>query len=174
MHPLVQLETELRPCVYCLNCSNLTVLSVSENFQAKVMAAAASVSAAAREENPNAGPNFVSRQLHENYDPAVEHENWVSRDPEVEPSDGDAPSDNECQRRVEEELTTLSPEEIESRLDRTRREFYNRRKIIIKNLPSDVSNQVSFLNFILVFTSVRKLTRVSNFIRSSPGYNSLI
>uniref|UniRef100_A0A673X674 Ribonucleoprotein PTB-binding 1 n=1 Tax=Salmo trutta TaxID=8032 RepID=A0A673X674_SALTR len=105
------------------------------------MAAAVSVSAAAREENPNAGPNFASRPLHKNYDPAVEHENWVSRDPEVEPSDGDAPSDNECQRRVEEELTTLSPEEIESRLDRTRREFYNRRKIIIKNLPSDVSNQ---------------------------------
>uniref|UniRef100_A0A8C8ISU3 RRM domain-containing protein n=1 Tax=Oncorhynchus tshawytscha TaxID=74940 RepID=A0A8C8ISU3_ONCTS len=103
------------------------------------MAAAASVSAVAREENPNTGPNFASRPFHENYDPAVEHENWVSRDPE--PSDGDASSDNKCQRRVDEELTTLSPEEIESRLDRTRREFYNRRKIIIKNLPSDVSNQ---------------------------------
>ncbi|XP_055753434.1 ribonucleoprotein PTB-binding 1-like isoform X1 [Salvelinus fontinalis] len=105
------------------------------------MAAAVSVSAAPREENPNAGPNFASRPLHENYDPAVEHENWVSKDPELDPSDGDASSDNECQRRVDEELTTLSPEEIESRLDRTRREFYNRRKIIIKNLPSDVSNQ---------------------------------
>ncbi|XP_031690050.1 ribonucleoprotein PTB-binding 1-like isoform X2 [Oncorhynchus kisutch] len=105
------------------------------------MAAAVSVSVAGREENPNAGPNFASRPLHENYDPAVEHENWVSRDPELEPSDGGASSDNECQRRVDEELTTLSPEEIESRLDRTRREFYNRRKIIIKNLPSDVSNQ---------------------------------
>ncbi|CAB1341814.1 unnamed protein product [Coregonus sp. 'balchen'] len=102
----------------------------------------AAVSAAAREENPNAGPIFASRPLHENYDPAVEHENWVSRDPELEPSDGDTSTlDNECQRRVDEELTTLSPEEIESRLDRTRREFYNRRKIIIKNLPSDVSNQ---------------------------------
>ncbi|XP_045066728.1 ribonucleoprotein PTB-binding 1-like isoform X1 [Coregonus clupeaformis] len=106
------------------------------------MAAAVSVSAAAREENPNAGPNFASRPLHENYDPAVEHDNWVSRDPELEPSGGDTSTpDNECQRRVDEELTTLSPEEIESRLDRTRREFYNRRKIIIKNLPSDVSNQ---------------------------------
>uniref|UniRef100_A0A8C7I056 Ribonucleoprotein, PTB-binding 1 n=1 Tax=Oncorhynchus kisutch TaxID=8019 RepID=A0A8C7I056_ONCKI len=105
------------------------------------MEAAASVSAVAREENPNAGPNFASRPFHENYDPAVEHDNWVSRDPELEPSDGDASSDNKCQRRVDEELTTLSPEEIESRLDRTRREFYNRRKIIIKNLPSDVSNQ---------------------------------
>ncbi|XP_071029499.1 ribonucleoprotein PTB-binding 1-like isoform X2 [Oncorhynchus clarkii lewisi] len=105
------------------------------------MEAAASVSAVAREENPNAGPNFASRPFHENYDPAVEHENWVSRDPELEPSDGDASSDNKCQRRVDEELTTLSPEEIESRLDRTRREFYNRRKIIIKNLPPDVSNQ---------------------------------
>uniref|UniRef100_A0A674AQV1 Ribonucleoprotein, PTB-binding 1 n=1 Tax=Salmo trutta TaxID=8032 RepID=A0A674AQV1_SALTR len=77
----------------------------------------------------NAGPNFASRPLHENYDPAVEHEIGYPGIPNSSP------------RRVDEELTTLSPEEIESRLDRTRREFYNRRKIIIKNLPSDVSNQ---------------------------------
>lgn len=116
-----------------------------------MMAAAVSVSAAAREENPNAGPNFANRPLHENYDPAVEHENWVSKDRgdhELEPSDEDATLGNECQRRVDEELTSLSHEEIENRLDRTRREFYNRRKIIIKNLPSDVSNQVSFINFV--------------------------
>ncbi|XP_010898371.2 ribonucleoprotein PTB-binding 1 isoform X2 [Esox lucius] len=108
------------------------------------MAAAVSVSAAAREETPNAGPTFASRPLYENYDPTSAHDKWVSKDGGdfgLEASDEDASSGNECQRRVDEELTTLSPEEILCRLDRTRREFYNRRKIIIKNLPSDVSNQ---------------------------------
>ncbi|MBN3277061.1 RAVR1 protein, partial [Polyodon spathula] len=47
----------------------------------------------------------------------------------------------ESRRRFEEELSPLSPEEIESRLERTRREFYNRRKILIRNLPADVTNQ---------------------------------
>ncbi|KAL0992889.1 hypothetical protein UPYG_G00100600 [Umbra pygmaea] len=108
------------------------------------MAVAVSVSAAAREATPNAGLIITSRQLHENYEPTVEYDNWVSQghgDVGFEPSDEDASSGNECQRRVDEELTTLSPAEIMCRLDRTRREFYNRRKIIIKNLPSDVSNQ---------------------------------
>ncbi|XP_071389538.1 ribonucleoprotein PTB-binding 1 isoform X3 [Centroberyx affinis] len=108
------------------------------------MAAAVSVSAAAREESTDTGLNFASRPLHENYDLAVDHVNWMSGDrghPELEPGDEEETLGHECQRRVDEELTSLSPEEIESRLDRTRREFYNRRKIIIKNLPSDVSNQ---------------------------------
>lgn len=110
-----------------------------------MMAAAVSVSAAAREESTGTGPNFASRPLHENYDLTVDRVNWVSRDhgdPELEPNDEDTTSGHECQRRVDEELTSLNPEEIESRLERTRREFYNRRKIIIKNLPCDVSNQV--------------------------------
>ncbi|KAM4598202.1 ribonucleoprotein PTB-binding 1 [Polymixia lowei] len=108
------------------------------------MAAAVSVSAAAREESADTGLNFASRPLHENYDLAVDHINWMSRDrghPELLPGEEDTTPGQECQRRVDEELTSLSPEEIESRLDRTRREFYNRRKIIIKNLPSDISNQ---------------------------------
>lgn len=107
------------------------------------MAAAVSVSTAARDESTDTGLSFASRPLHEGYDLAADHENWTPGDrrhPELEPAEED--STPECQRRVDEDLTSVSPEEIESRLERTRREFYNRRKIIIKNLPSDVSNQV--------------------------------
>ena len=111
------------------------------------MAAAVSVSAAARKETP-IGLNFTPRPLHESFDPAVEHENvgFDDRgDSELEANDDDSATGYECPRRVDEELTALSPEEIGSRLERTRREFYNRRKMIIKNLPSDVSNQVSLI-----------------------------
>ncbi|KAE8283344.1 Ribonucleoprotein PTB-binding 1 Protein raver-1 [Larimichthys crocea] len=108
------------------------------------MAAAVSVSTAARDESTDTGLSFASRPLHENYDLAAEHENWIPgdrRQPKPETGEEDSASERECQRRVDEDLTSLSLEEIESRLERTRREFYNRRKIIIKNLPSDVSNQ---------------------------------
>lgn len=105
-----------------------------------------SVSTAATDETTDTGLSLVSRQPHENYDLGAEHESWMPgdrrRNPEPEPGEEDSTSDRECQRRVDEDLTSLSPEEIVSRLERTRREFYNRRKIIIKNLPSDVSNQV--------------------------------
>lgn len=40
------------------------------------------------------------------------------------------------------DLPDLEPEEIERRLAKTRRELSNRRKILIKNLPPDTSNQV--------------------------------
>lgn len=109
------------------------------------MAAAVSVSTAARDESTDTGLSFASRPLHENYDLAADHDNWMPGDrrhPELEPGEEDSTAERECQRRVDEDLTSLSPEEIQSRLERTRREFYNRRKIIIKNLPSDVSNQV--------------------------------
>lgn len=109
------------------------------------MAAVVSVSTAAGDESTDTGLSFASRPLHENYDLGADHENWMPGDrhhPEVEPSEEDSKLERDCQRRVDEDLTSLSPEEIESRLERTRREFYNRRKIIIKNLPSDVSNQV--------------------------------
>ncbi|XP_014848175.1 PREDICTED: ribonucleoprotein PTB-binding 2 [Poecilia mexicana] len=39
------------------------------------------------------------------------------------------------------DLPDLEPEEIERRLAKTRRELSNRRKILIKNLPPDTSNQ---------------------------------
>ncbi|XP_072224653.1 ribonucleoprotein PTB-binding 1 [Leuresthes tenuis] len=108
------------------------------------MAAAVSVSTAGRDENTDTGPCFVSRPLNGNYDLAANQENWMAGDrrySELVPGEEDATPERECQRRVDEDLTSLSPEEIESRLERTRREFYNRRKIIIKNLPPDVSNQ---------------------------------
>ncbi|XP_031168672.1 ribonucleoprotein PTB-binding 1 isoform X2 [Sander lucioperca] len=109
------------------------------------MAAVVSVSTAARDESTDTGLSFAPRPHHENDDLAADHENWMSgepgRYPELERGEEDSTSERECQRRVDEDLTSLSPEEIESRLERTRREFYNRRKIIIKNLPSDVSNQ---------------------------------
>uniref|UniRef100_A0A4W5R1J4 Ribonucleoprotein PTB-binding 1 n=1 Tax=Hucho hucho TaxID=62062 RepID=A0A4W5R1J4_9TELE len=39
------------------------------------------------------------------------------------------------------DLPDLEPEEIEKRLEKTRRELSNRRKILIKNLPQDTTNQ---------------------------------
>ncbi|XP_033944216.1 ribonucleoprotein PTB-binding 1 isoform X1 [Pseudochaenichthys georgianus] len=109
------------------------------------MAAVVSVRTAARDESTDTGLSFAPRPLHDNYDLPVDagHESWMSGGDHRyhEPGGEDSPSDRDCQRRVDEDLTSLSPEEIESRLERTRREFYNRRKIIIKNLPSDVSNQ---------------------------------
>ncbi|XP_014448349.1 ribonucleoprotein PTB-binding 1 [Tupaia chinensis] len=54
---------------------------------------------------------------------------------EVEPSDV-------AERRVpEEELPPLDPEEIQKRLEHTERQFRNRRKILIRGLPGDVTNQ---------------------------------
>ncbi|KAL6102629.1 raver1 [Pungitius sinensis] len=108
------------------------------------MAAVVSVSTAAGDESADTGLGFPPRSHADNHDPAADHESWMSGDhryPELPSVEEDSTSDRECQRRVDEDLTSLSPQEIESRLERTRREFYNRRKIIIKNLPSDVSNQ---------------------------------
>lgn len=109
--------------------------------------AAVSASVASRDETTDtSGLRFASRPHKENYDHALpEHEKWMPgvdrRHPNLEAKEEDATAGHECQRRVDEDLASLSSEEIESRLERTRREFYNRRKIIIKNLPSDVSNQ---------------------------------
>ncbi|XP_034045558.1 ribonucleoprotein PTB-binding 1 isoform X2 [Thalassophryne amazonica] len=105
-----------------------------------VMAAAMSGSAAASSESSETELGVASRPLLHNYDLAAEHVNWMPGDrwrAETEPGGEDAAPG----RRVDENLPPLSPEEIESRLDRTRREFYNRRKILIKNLPADVTNQ---------------------------------
>ncbi|KAJ8345599.1 hypothetical protein SKAU_G00297920 [Synaphobranchus kaupii] len=110
------------------------------------MAAAVSVSAAAREENASVGPNFTSHQLYGHTNAAAEHGEWASMagsEPDGEPGDEEPSTGDESRRRVDEELSVLSPNEIERRLERTRREFFNRRKIIIKNLPADISNQAS-------------------------------
>ncbi|KAJ8389094.1 hypothetical protein AAFF_G00123000 [Aldrovandia affinis] len=109
-----------------------------------MMAAAVSVSVAAREENSSTGPNFTPHQLYSDCDAAAEHGEWApmaGSEPDGEPGEEEGSTGDESHRRVDEELSALCPNEIESRLERTRREFYNRRKIIIKNLPADISNQ---------------------------------
>ncbi|KAM9393924.1 ribonucleoprotein PTB-binding 1 [Pholidichthys leucotaenia] len=107
------------------------------------MAAVVSVSTACTDERADTVTSMVPRPLNENYGLAVRKEETGGDLRRFEPAEGhgDVTPGRECQRRVEEDLASLSLEEIESRLERTRREFYNRRKIIIKNLPSDVSNQ---------------------------------
>lgn len=111
------------------------------------MAAAVSVSTALRNASADTELGFISRPPHENYDPGVDHDKCElvdRRHTELEAGEVEevSKSERECHRRIDEDLASLSPQEIQSRLERTRREFYNRRKIIIKNLPSDVSNQV--------------------------------
>lgn len=63
-----------------------------------------------------------------------------SRQPEDDEAASAAqPSDSEVSLR---DLPELEPEEIERRLAKTRQELSNRRKILIKNLPPDTTNQV--------------------------------
>ncbi|XP_071656798.1 ribonucleoprotein PTB-binding 1 [Patagioenas fasciata] len=52
--------------------------------------------------------------------------------PVAAPGPGQAP---------EEELPLLDPAEVRSRLERSARQFRNRRKVLIRGLPADVSNQ---------------------------------
>ncbi|XP_062846362.1 ribonucleoprotein PTB-binding 1 [Trichomycterus rosablanca] len=109
------------------------------------MAAEVSVSRAAGEEQGYAGADFAPRAFYEHRDQG-RSENWVMekrRESGADPRDGETTTTvgNECSYRAEDELTVLSPEEISSRLERTHREFHNRRKIIIKNLPADITNQ---------------------------------
>uniref|UniRef100_A0A8C8SD26 Ribonucleoprotein PTB-binding 1 n=1 Tax=Pelusios castaneus TaxID=367368 RepID=A0A8C8SD26_9SAUR len=44
-------------------------------------------------------------------------------------------------RAPEEELPSLDPAEVRSRLERSARQFRNRRKVLIRGLPGDVTNQ---------------------------------
>lgn len=61
------------------------------------------------------------------------------RRPEDEEAAAAQPSDSGMSLR---ELPDLEPEGIERRLAKTRQELSNRRKILIKNLPPDTTNQV--------------------------------
>lgn len=111
------------------------------------MAAAVSFNTAPGDESADTEPCFSSRPPHENSHPGVDHDRCelVERrhtDLESVEVEEDLKSERECYRRIDEDLTSISSQEIQNRLERTRREFYNRRKIIIKNLPPDVSNQV--------------------------------
>ncbi|XP_052336057.1 ribonucleoprotein PTB-binding 2-like isoform X4 [Oncorhynchus keta] len=60
--------------------------------------------------------------------------------------DSDSPETRQDEDAVSEgtslrDLPDLEPEEIEKRLEKTRHELSNRRKILIKNLPQDTTNQ---------------------------------
>lgn len=110
------------------------------------MEAAVSVSAATGKETVRTEPNFGAEPHHDLAAEQGEYGYWAhgeSADP-GDPGEEEAAAGLESRRRLDEELSPLSPEEIENRLERTQREFCNRRKIIIKNLPADVTNQVAF------------------------------
>uniref|UniRef100_A0A6I8P314 Ribonucleoprotein PTB-binding 1 n=1 Tax=Ornithorhynchus anatinus TaxID=9258 RepID=A0A6I8P314_ORNAN len=57
--------------------------------------------------------------------------------PEAEAEESDVAG----RRAPEEELPPLEPDEVHSRLERTSQQFRNRRKILIRGLPGDVTNQ---------------------------------
>lgn len=68
----------------------------------------------------------------------------VTHRPPLSPEPGaEAEATETTERRApEEELLPLDPEEIRKRLEHTERQFRNRRKILIRGLPGDVTNQV--------------------------------
>ncbi|XP_054549242.1 ribonucleoprotein PTB-binding 1 isoform X3 [Talpa occidentalis] len=67
----------------------------------------------------------------------------VTHRPRLSPEAGaEVEADDATERRApEEELPPLDPEEIRKRLEHTERQFRNRRKILIRGLPGDVTNQ---------------------------------
>ncbi|KAM8765823.1 ribonucleoprotein PTB-binding 1 isoform 2-T2 [Rhynchonycteris naso] len=67
----------------------------------------------------------------------------VTHRPPLSPEAGtEVEADDATERRApEEELPPLDPEEIRKRLEHTERQFRNRRKILIRGLPGDVTNQ---------------------------------
>ncbi|XP_006104114.1 ribonucleoprotein PTB-binding 1 [Myotis lucifugus] len=70
-------------------------------------------------------------------DVSVTHRPPLSPEPVAE-----VEADDALERRApEEELQPLDPEEIRKRLEHTERQFRNRRKILIRGLPGDVTNQ---------------------------------
>ncbi|XP_054105200.2 ribonucleoprotein PTB-binding 1 isoform X3 [Callithrix jacchus] len=70
-------------------------------------------------------------------DVSVTHRPPLSPESGAEVEAGDAAE----RRAPEEELPPLDPEEIRKRLEHTERQFRNRRKILIRGLPGDVTNQ---------------------------------
>uniref|UniRef100_A0A8C5KZF0 Ribonucleoprotein PTB-binding 1 n=1 Tax=Jaculus jaculus TaxID=51337 RepID=A0A8C5KZF0_JACJA len=70
-------------------------------------------------------------------DVSVTHRQPLSPEAEAEVE----ASDSVDRRAPEEELPPLDPEEIRRRLEHTERQFRNRRKILIRGLPGDVTNQ---------------------------------
>ncbi|XP_069334296.1 ribonucleoprotein PTB-binding 1 isoform X1 [Eulemur rufifrons] len=70
-------------------------------------------------------------------DVSVTHRAPLNPESGAEVEAGDAAE----RRAPEEELPPLDPEEIRKRLEHTERQFRNRRKILIRGLPGDVTNQ---------------------------------
>lgn len=68
----------------------------------------------------------------------------VTHRPPLSPeAEAEAETSETADRRApEQELPPLDPEEIRKRLEHTERQFRNRRKILIRGLPGDVTNQV--------------------------------
>ncbi|XP_027713491.1 ribonucleoprotein PTB-binding 1 isoform X3 [Vombatus ursinus] len=70
-------------------------------------------------------------------DVSVTHRSPLSPEPEAEAEAGGVGE----RRTLDEKLPPLDPEEVRSRLEWTERQFRNRRKILIRGLPGDVTNQ---------------------------------
>ncbi|XP_058514038.1 ribonucleoprotein PTB-binding 1 isoform X2 [Ochotona princeps] len=70
-------------------------------------------------------------------DVSVTHRPALSPDARAEGDGGEAAE----RRAPERELPQLDPDEIRRRLEHTERQFRNRRKILIRGLPGDVTNQ---------------------------------
>ncbi|XP_072104612.1 ribonucleoprotein PTB-binding 1 isoform X1 [Mobula birostris] len=107
------------------------------------MAATVSVTSPASELREK-GENEGSNRGEEEEGGFPEDEQWSSVDPEVdeEKVGGSEGGEATTRRRTPEEtLVELEAEEKQQRLERTRREFRNRRKIIIRNLPLDIITQ---------------------------------
>lgn len=132
------------PAVLCWGSSTLTFKSAVDGFDSKhrrppirslsdslstercKMAAASSIQ-----------PPSVHAIQREN-SPHPETDSPASRQEEDAASEGTT---------ILRDLPELDPEEIEKRLEKTRRELSNRRKILIKNLPQDTTNQVTLERF---------------------------
>ncbi|XP_068445812.1 ribonucleoprotein PTB-binding 2 [Clinocottus analis] len=89
---------------------------------------------------PSIQPPIVHSSLAGDSAPSPEMDSPESQQPGDEEAAAAAaqPSDSEITLR---DLPDLEPEEIERRLAKTRQELSNRRKILIKNLPPDTTNQ---------------------------------
>lgn len=72
--------------------------------------------------------------------PAVKRPN--SPVPDSESAESRPEEDGASEDTILRDMAELEPDEIERRLEKTRRELSNRRKIVIKNLPQDATNQV--------------------------------
>ncbi|XP_061838106.1 ribonucleoprotein PTB-binding 1 isoform X2 [Nerophis lumbriciformis] len=107
------------------------------------MAAVVCASVDAEQDTADSALSFASRPPHDHHHLAADcgkcRPGEGRRHPELLEAGEEASSPGrEGPQGAEEDLT---PEEVSGRLERTRREFYNRRKIIIKHLPCDVTNQ---------------------------------